>query len=148
MIYFILCRVDVLITFNDIKIGDRMSKHFNSQQISKYYKHDTEKTPKGERAYGKDLKYSLIEFFKEDGIFKEDYDFFQISYENGTDKIVLIGGVDEVPSKDSCFEKRKNDVAMYTKKNRITSLFNKYQDKHTFPDGMIDDYVQFFGKEK
>ena len=46
-------------------------------------------------------------------------------------------------NKDSCLQKRKVDVDLYTKKNRITSLFNKNQDKHTFPDGMIDDYVQF-----
>ena len=37
---------------------------------------------------------------------------------------------------------------MYIKKNRITSLFNKKQDKHTFPDGMIDDFIMFTGKEK
>ena len=136
------------IRFNDIKIGDRMSKHFNSQQISKYYIHDAEKTAKGERIYGKDLKYSLIAFLKEDGVFKEDYDAVQIYYENGTDKIVSIAGIDQMISKDSCFEKRKNDVNMYIKKNRITSLFNKHQDKHAFPDGMVDDYVQFVGEEK
>ena len=87
-------------------------------------------------------------FLKEDGIFKENYDFFQIYYENATKKIVSIAGVDKMLSKDLCFEKRKNDVAMYIKKNRIASLFNKHQDAHTFPDGMIDDYVQFFSEEK
>ena len=51
-------------------------------------------------------------------------------------------------SKDSCFQKRKTDVDIYKMTNRITSLFNKHQEKHTFPDGMIDDYVQFLGKEK
>ena len=33
-------------------------------------------------------------------------------------------------------------------KNRITSLFSKQQDKHTFPDGTIDDFIMFTGKEK
>ena len=33
-------------------------------------------------------------------------------------------------------------------KNRITSLFDKVQDTHTFPDGMIDDYIMFTSKEK
>ncbi len=125
-----------------------MSKHFSSQLISKYYISEAEKTSKGEQVYGKDLKYSLIGFLKEDGIFKEDYDFFQIYYENATKKIVSIAGIDQMSSKVSCLEKRKNDVAMYTKKNRITGLFNKHQNKHTFPDGMIDDYITFKGKVK
>ena len=139
-----------LIIFFDIKIGDRITKHFNSQQISKYYFFDKEKTPSGEILYGKNKKYSLLQLNKEDEIFKKDYQFFQIFYENGTDKIVSIAGVDlmSVKDKDLCFERRKIDVAKYIKKNRITSLFSKHQEKHTFPDGMIDDYVQFTGKEK
>ena len=138
------------INFFDIKIGDKISKHFNSQQISKYYFIDTEKTPSGEVLYGKNKKYAFLQLKKEDGIFKKDYQFFQIFYENGTDKIVAIAGVDlmSVKDKDLCFERRKIDVAKYIKKNRITSLFKKHQDTHIFPDGMIDDYVQFFGEEK
>ena len=137
-----------LIIFSDIKIGDKISKYFNSQQISKYYFFDTEKTPGGEILYGKDKKYSFIQFAKEDEVLKGDYGFYQIYYENGTGKIVSIAGIDKMTNKDSCLQKRKVDVDLYTKKNRITSLFNKNQDKHTFPDGMIDDYVQFFGDKK
>ena len=137
-----------LITFNNIKIGDKISKHFNSQQISKYYIHDAEKTPKGERVYGKDLKYSFITFVREDRIFKEDYNSVQIYYENDTGKVVSIAGIHAMSSKDACLEKRKNNVSLYQRKNRITSLFNKNQDKHTFPDGMIDDFIMFTGKEK
>ena len=136
------------ISFIDIKIGDKISKHFNSQQISKYYFFDKEKTPGGEILYGKDKKYSFIQFAKEEEVLKGDYGFYQIYYENGTEKIVSIAGIDKMTNKDSCIQKRKVDVDLYIKKNRITSLFNKNQDKHTFPDGMIDDYVQFFGKEK
>ena len=144
------CNVGVaeLITFNNIKIGDKISKHFNSQQISKYYIHDAEKTPKGERVYGKDLKYSLISFLKEDRIFKEDYEFFQIYYENDTGKVVSISGIDAMSSKDACLEKRKNNVSLYQRKNRITSLFNKKETTHTFPDGLIDHSIAFHGKGK
>ena len=112
------------------------------------YFFDTEKTPGGEILYGKDKKYSFIQFAKEDEVLKGDYGFYQIYYENGTGKIVSIAGIDKMTNKDSCLQKRKVDVDLYTKKNRITSLFNKNQDKHTFPDGMIDDYVQFFGDKK
>ena len=106
------------INFFDIKIGDKISKHFNSQQISKYYKFDTAKPPSGEVLYGKNKKYSLLQLNIEDGIFKKDYQFFQIFYENGTDKIVAIAGVDlmSVKDKDLCFERRKIDVAKYIKK--------------------------------
>ena len=37
---------------------------------------------------------------------------------------------------------------MYQRKNRITSLFNKKENTHTYPDGMIDHNVGFYGKEK
>ena len=53
-----------------------------------------------------------------------------------------------VQDTEICYERRKIDVAKYIEINRITSLFSKLQEKHTFPDGMIDDYVQFIGKEK
>ena len=116
------------ISFIDIKIGDKISKYFNSQQISKYYFFDTEKTPGGEILYGKDKKYYFIQFAKEDEVLKGDYGFYQIYYENGTGKIVSIAGIDKMTNKDSCLQKRKVDVDLYTKKNRITSLFNKTQD--------------------
>ena len=138
-----------LIIFSDIKVGEKVSKYINDQQISKFYMSDRE-AKDDVIIYDKDKKYSYLLFLKEDGIFKEDYDFLQIFYENSTNKIVgtaggvLMSGED----KDSCLKKRKTDVEMYIKKNRITSLFNKQQDKHTFPDGLIDDYVMFSGKDK
>ena len=66
------------ISFIDIKIGDKISKYFNSQQISKYYVSNAEPSPSGERLFGKDLKYSFIAIIFEDRIFAEDYNFFQI----------------------------------------------------------------------
>ena len=137
-----------LIIFSDIKIGEKVSKYFNDQEISQYYVSDSKDNAAGVIIFGKDKKYSYLLFLKEDRIFKGNFEFYQIYYENSTDKIVGIGSVDFVSSKDSCFQKRKTDVETYKMKNRITSIFSKQQDKHTFPDGMIDDFIMFTGKEK
>ena len=137
-----------LIIFSDIKIGEKVSKYFNDQEISQYYVSDSKDNAAGVIIFGKDKKYSYLLFLKEDRIFKGNFEFYQIYYENSTDKIVGIGSIDFVSSKDSCFQKRKTDADTYKMKNRITSLFNKHQEKHTFPDGMIDDFIMFTGKEK
>ena len=139
-----------LIIFSDIKIGEKVSKYFNDQEISQYYVSGSKNNPAGVIIFDKDKKYSYLLFLKEDRIFKGNFEFYQIYYENSTGKIVGIGNVDLMSGedKDSCLKKRKTDVEMYIKKNRITSLFSKQQDKHTFPDGMIDDFIMFTGKEK
>ena len=136
-----------LISITDIKIGDRVSEHFTSTQISKYYIEDAEKTSKGERVMGKDLKYSVIGFLSE-GIIKEDYDVVQIYYENKTDKIVSIQTVDATSSITDCTNMRDKYVSIYQTNNRITSLFSKNQDRHKFPDGMIDDNINFQDSNK
>jgi hypothetical protein len=136
------------ISLMDIKIGDKISKHFNSQQISKYYISNAEKSPSGERLFGKDLKYSFIAMIDEDGIFSEDYNFFQITYENDSKKIVSISGTDFSSDKDTCLKKKNNKVSEYKSKNRITTLFNKKENTHTFPDGTTIYDVAFHGPIK
>ena len=136
------------ISLMDIKIGDKISKHFNSQQISKYYVSNAGKSPSGERLFGKDLKYSFIAMINEDGIFSEDYNFFQIYYENDSKKIVSISGTDFSSDKDTCLKKRNDKVSEYKSKNRITSLFNKQENTQNFPDGLIILDVAFYGPDK
>ena len=132
----------------DIKIGDKISKHFNSQQISKYYVSNAGKSPSGERLFGKDLKYSFIAMINEDGIFSEDYNFFQIYYENDSKKIVSISGTDFSSDKDTCLKKRNNKVSEYKSKNRITTLFNKNETTSAYPDGTTTYDVAFHGPNK
>jgi len=136
-----------LIIFSDIKVGEKISKYLNDQEISQYYKSDTKDN--GVLIYDKDKKYSYLLFLKEDGIFKGNYEYYQIFYENSTNKIVGTAGVYLMDSKDKdlCLKKRNDDVDIY-KRGRITSLFNKTQDKHTFPDGVVDDYIMFSSDEK
>ncbi len=143
------CNVGVaeLISITDIKIGDKVTEHFTSKKISEYYIDDAEKTSKGERVWGKDLKYSLIAFLSEE-VIKEDYDVVQIYYENKTDKIVSIQTIDLTSSLTDCTNIRDKYVSIYKKNNRITSLFSKQQDKHKFPDGMIDDFISFESPNK
>ena len=140
------------ISFLDIKIGDKITDHFTSNQINKHYMDDEENTTnlKGERVYGREVIYSFIVIIDDREIFKEDYSNsgIQIYYKNETDKIVSFGKVDIATDLRSCIVERNKDVANYKKKNRITSLFNKDEDTHKFPDGMADHYVSFSGKEK
>ena len=144
------CNVGIAETISlmDIKIGDKISKHFNSQQISKYYVSDTEKSPTGERLFGKDLKYSFIAMISKDGIFSEDYNFFQIYYENDSKKVVSISGTDFSSDKDTCLKKRNNKVSEYKSKNRITTLFNKNETTNAYPDGTTTYDVAFHGPNK
>ena len=131
-----------IISFSNIKNGDKISEYFTSKKISEYYQDDMERTAKGEQVWGKDLKYSVIAFIAE-GVVKEDYDVIQIYYENKTDKIVSLHGVIESFSKSDCINMREKNVSIYKKKNRINSLFSKHQDTHKFPDGMLDDFIAF-----
>ena len=141
-IFFITSSFAELISIADIKIGDRVTVYFTSKKISKYYVDDMEKTPKGEQLWGKDLKYSVIAIFADD-VIKEDYEVVQIYYENKTDKIVSIQTINQNSSKSDCINMRDKYVSIYKKKNRINSLFSKYQDIHKYPDGMIDDFIKF-----
>ena len=136
-----------LISITDIKIGDKVTEHFTSKQIFEYYQDDMERTVKGEQVWGKNLKYSALAFIAE-GVVKEDYDVVQIYYENKTDKIVSIQTIDVTSGLTDCTNIRDKYVSIYKKNNRITSLFSKQQDKHKFPDGMIDDFINFQGRNK
>jgi len=136
------------ISFTDIKIGDKISKYFNSKQISEYYVSNSDPSPSGEKLFGKDLKYSFIALFPENKIFAEDYGFYQIYYENNSKKIVSISGTDISPDIDSCLKKRSEKVSEYKSKNRITSLFNKHESEDTYPDGVKTYNVGFYGPRK
>ena len=74
------------ISFLDIKIGDKITDHFTSNQINKYYMDDEENTTnsKGERVYGREVIYSFLAIIDDREIFKEDYSNsgIQIYYEN------------------------------------------------------------------
>ena len=149
-IFFVLiwCNIGFSqISLIDIKIGDKITNHFNSNQISKYYIFNAEKTSKGEQVYGIDQKYSFISI-DDTSLFKENFLVIQIYYENQTGKIVSTAGVDLVESKEECIEKRTKDVKNYKKMNRVTSLFSKREGTHKFPDGMIDDFILFEDKNK
>ena len=137
-----------LISFSNIKIGDKITEYFNSQQISKYYVSNAGKSPSGERLFGKDLKYSFIAMINEDGIFSEDYNFFQIYYENDSKKVVSISGTDFSSDKDTCLKKRNNKVSEYKSKNRITTLFNKNETTNAYPDGTTTYDIAFHGPNK
>ena len=129
----------------DIKIGDKITKHFSTNQIIENYV-DDDVTEEDIRVYGKNYKYSFIAFVN-DGTF-EDYDYIQVYYETKTDKIVSTAGIYEVSDESDCISKRNKLASEYKKKNRITSIFTRYEDTHKFPDGLVDKYIVFDNKKK
>ena len=52
------------IVFSDIKIGEKVSKYFNDQEISQYYMSDSKNNPAGVIIYDKDKRYSYLLFVK------------------------------------------------------------------------------------
>jgi len=137
------------ISFFDIKIGDKITDHFTYQQIDQNYT-PGQPTPSGEIVYGKDKIYSYITIRGNDKIFIEDFSEAgaQIYYENKTDKIVSIGKVEVSSSLNDCIIERDQEASIYKKKNRISSLFKESKDTYQFPDGMVDHYVSFEGRDR
>ena len=129
----------------DIKIGDKITEHFSTYFIIENYR-DDDVMEDDIRVYGKNYKYSFMTFVN-DGTF-ENYDFIQIYYETKTDKIVSTGGIFEASDESSCISKRNKLASEYKKKNRITSIFTRYEDTHKFPDGLVDKYIIFDNKKK
>ena len=129
----------------DIKIGDKITEHFSTNQIIENYV-DDDVTEEDIRVYGKNYKYSYIAFVN-DGTF-EDYDYIQVYYETKTDKIVSTGGIYIISDESDCLDKRNKLVSEYKKNNRITSIFSKFEDMHEFPDGMVDKNVSFDNNKK
>ena len=132
----------------DLKIGDNILKYFNTEQINKFYIKDAEKSPSGERVFGKDLKYSFLAIKDSEEVFKKEYDFFQIYYENSSNKIVSISGTDKSKDIESCLKTRDNNVSKYKNKNKITSLFNKHDSKDEYSNGLKTDNISFMGPTK
>ena len=146
----ICCNVGFAKNFSliDVKIGDNILKYFNTEQINKFYVKDAAKSPSGERVFGKDLKYSFLAIIDSEEVFKKEYDFFQIYYENSSNKIVSISGTDKSKDIESCLKTRDYNVSKYKNKNKITSLFNMYDSKDEYSDGLKVDNVSFTGPTK
>ena len=130
------------ISLSDIKIGSKLSDYFTFKEISKYYRDDMENNAKGEKVWGKDLKYSAIAFYGNE--IGDDHDFIQIYYENKNDKIVAISAVTIDLELNQCIQLRDNKVSNHLAKKLLLN-FTKDKDSHTFPDGMKDEYVIFRG---
>ena len=130
------------ISLSDIKIGSKLSDYFTFNEISKYYRDDMENNAKGEKIWGKDLKYSAIAFYGNE--IGDDHDFIQIYYENKNDKIVAISAVTIDLELNQCIQLRDNKVSKHLAKKLLLN-FTKDKDSHTFPDGMKDDFVIFRG---
>ena len=130
------------ISLSDIKIGSKLSDYFTFNEISKYYRDDMENNAKGEKIWGKDLKYSAIAFYGNE--IGDDHDFIQIYYENETDKIVAISAAITNLELNQCIQLRDNKVSKHVAKKLLLN-FTKDKNSHTFPDGMKDEYVIFRG---
>ena len=126
----------------DVRIGSKITDYLSSNEISKYYRDDMERNTKGETAWGKDLKYSVVSFYGSK--VNDDHDIVQIYYENKNDKIVATSGLMTNLKLNQCIELRDNKVSEHVAKKLLLN-FKKEKNNHTFPDGMKDYYVLFRG---
>ena len=137
------------ISFYDLKIGDKITDHFTYRQIDQNYT-PGQPAPSGEIVYGKDKIYSYITIVNDDQIFIEDFSKsgIQIYYENRTDKIVAIGNVETSLNLNKCLARRDKEALKYKKKKLISNLFNENKDTYQFPDGMVDHFISYQGKDR
>ena len=109
---------------SDIKLGTKLTDYFTTAQISKYNINDREtNTP----FYSYEGKYSMIEFKKQEDIFKDDYDYVQITYSNKNDEIHYISGVvdfqfDNNEGLNECINFKDKKVIEYKQKKILKSL--------------------------
>ena len=137
----VLCKE---LTLFDFIIGSKLTKHFSSTEISRYYQDDMEKNAKGEKVWGKNLKYSAIAFYGTE--IGDAHDIIQIYFENATDKIVATSGLITDLEFDECIKIR--DFNSYTHESKkLLVNFSKEENYHNFPDGMADHYIAYYGEK-
>ena len=109
---------------SDIKLGTKLTDYFTTAQISKYNINDKEtNTP----FYSYEGKYSYIEIIKEEDVFKDDYDYVQITYSNKNDEIHYISGVvdfqfDHNEGLNECINFKDKKVIEYKRKKTLKGL--------------------------
>ena len=111
------------ISLSDIKIGSKLSDYFTTSEISKHNINDITDLP----FYSYDGKYSMVQFKKQDNIFKGEYDYIQITYSNKNDEIHYISAVvdfqfDNKEGLNECLNYKDKKVFEYTKQKTLKDL--------------------------
>ena len=75
------------ISFFNLHLNDKVTDYFNQKTIDDYYN-----TEFSTNIWCKTNKYSFLNIPKSANIFKDDFDWLQIYYENKTNKITYISG--------------------------------------------------------
>ena len=113
---------DQLILSN-MKLGEKLTNYFTTAEISKHNINDITDLP----FYSYDGKYSMVHFKKQDNIFKDEYDYIQITYSNKNDEIHYISAVvdfqfDNKEGLDECLNYKDKKVFEYTKQKILKGL--------------------------
>lgn len=127
----------------DLTIGSKLTNYFSDSEISLYYADNMEKTVNGETVFGKEFKYSAIEFYGNEK--NDQHDFIQIYYENETYKIVGKSGLIINLEFNECITLRDLNISKFDKKKLLNR--SKVNDFQSFPNGMEDHFVVFYGDE-
>ena len=121
------------LTLSNIKLGEKLTNYFTTSEISKHNINDITDLP----FYSYDGKYSMVQFKKQDNIFKGEYDYIQITYSNKNDEIHYISAVvdfqfDNKEGLEKCLNFKDKKVLEYKNhkilkglKKNITNLTHK-----------------------
>ena len=111
------------LTLSNIKLGERLTNYFTTAEISKYNINDKTDYP----FYSYDGKYSMVEFRKQENIFKGQYDYIQMTYSNKNDEIHYISAVvdfqfDNKEGLNECLNYKDKIVFEYKKQKALEGL--------------------------
>ena len=123
----------------DIKLETKLTDYFTTAQISKYHSD----VP----FYSYDGKYSYLHVKKGSNLYKDDYDWIDVTYANNNDEIVSIGAVSDfkfnnIDGFNQCIKFRNQKVSEYKKKNILIG-HKKIIQKRIHPDKVKEDTITF-----
>ena len=122
LFFFTNIAADQLILSN-IKLEEKGTNYFTTAEISKHNINDITDYP----FYSYDGKYSMVEFKKQENIFKDEYDYIQMTYSNKNDEIHYISAItdflfDHSEGLNECIEYRDQKISEYKRKKVLNGL--------------------------
>ena len=122
-LFFITNIAAYQLILSNMKLGEKLTNYFTTAEISKHNINDITDLP----FYSYDGKYSMVHFKKQDNIFKDEYDYIQITYSNKNDEIHYISAVvdfqfDNKEGLDECLNYKDKKVFEYKKQKTLKGL--------------------------
>ena len=134
------------ISLRDIKLGEKLTRYFTSSQISEF-NYNNQKSWSEIYSYEKKYSVMIIAKSKSPNIYKENYDYAQIFYENLNDKIVSFVGINEnfdgVEGLKNCVNYRDKKISEY-KRNKVIANLERFPVKRVIRENRVSEDSVWF----